>query len=80
MTSDSDKVDQSVAKEEAVIVLFAWKAHLGSIGSKVDPPEAVSASEVSDQDGGVGDGGGVDGGSDVGADTLPASGQDPVRD
>lgn len=80
MTSDSDRVDQSVTKGEAVIVLLAWKAHLGSIGSKGDPPKAVSASEVSDQDAGVGDGGGVDGGSDVGADTSPGSGQDPVRD
>ena len=80
MTSDSDKVDQSVTKGEAVIVLLAWMAHLWSIGSKGDPPEAVSASAVSDQDVGVGDGGGVDGGSDVCADTSPGFGQEPVRD
>jgi hypothetical protein len=77
MTSDSDKVDRSVTKGEAAIVFLAWKAHLGSIGSKGDPPEAASAPAVSDQYTSVG---GVDGGSDVGADTSPGSGQDPVRD
>ena len=58
MTSDSDKVDQSVTKGEAVIVLLAWKAQLWSIRSKGDPPEAVSASAVSDVGGR--NGGGVE--------------------
>jgi len=80
MAIDSDKVNQSITKGKAVIVLHTWKDHLWTIGSKGEPPEVVSASAVGDQDADVGDDGGADGGGDVGADARPGSGQDPVGD
>jgi translation initiation factor 2D len=80
MAIDSNKVNQSVTKGKAVIVLHTWKDHLWSIGSKGEPPEAVSASAVGDQDAGVGDGRGADDGGDVGVDAPPGPGQDPVGD
>jgi translation initiation factor 2D len=80
MAIDSDKVHQSVTKGKAVIVLHTWKDHLWSIGSKGEPPEAVSASAVGDQGAGVGDDGGADDGGDVGADAPPGPGQDPAGD
>ena len=78
MATDSDKVNQSVTKGKAVIILHTWKDHLWSIGSKGGPPGAVSVLAVGDQDAGIGDGGGADGDGDIGADAPPASGQDPL--
>jgi len=49
--------------------------HLWPSGFKGEPPEAVSALVMGDQDAGVGDGGGADVGGDVGADGPPGSGQ-----
>lgn len=79
MATDSNNVNQSVTKGKAVIILHTWKDHLWSIGSKGEPPEAVSASAVGDHTS-VGDGEGGDDGGDLGADAPPGSGQDPDRD
>jgi len=78
MATDSDKVNQSVTKGKAVIILHTWKDHLWSAGSKGEPPGAVSVSAVGDQDAGVGNGGGADRDGDIGADAPP--GHDPLGD
>ena len=64
MATDSNKVNQSVTKGKAVIILHTWKDHLWSIGSRGEPPEVVSASAVGDHVS-VGDGEGGDGGGDL---------------
>jgi hypothetical protein len=80
---DADKINRSVTKGKAVIVLHTWKDHLWAIGSKSEPPGAVTVSSaVSGQDtAGVGDekDGGADGGGEV-ADVPPGEGQEPVAD
>ena len=78
MAIDSDKVNQSITKGNAAIVLHTWEDRLWSIGSKGEPPEAVSASAVGEQDAGIGNGGDADGGGNVGADAPPGSGKDAV--
>jgi len=68
-------------KRDAAIVLHTWKDHIWSIGSKGEPPEAVSVPAVGgscDQDAGVGDGGSADGGGNVGADGPPGYSKDAV--
>jgi translation initiation factor 2D len=77
---DADKINRGVTKGKAVILLHTWKDHLWAIGSKGEPPEAVSSSAVGGQDtAGVGDE--KDGGADSGgvvADAPPGEGQEPV--
>jgi translation initiation factor 2D len=67
MAVDADKIDHGVTKGKAVIMLHTWEDHLWAIGSKGEPPEAVSVSAsapgvegtdaVDDKDAGGGEGG-----------------------
>lgn len=83
---DADKINRSATKGKAVIVLHTWKDHLWAIGSKGEPPEAVTVSSEASgrQDAasaGVGDekDGGADGADEVQvADAPPGEGQEPV--
>jgi translation initiation factor 2D len=83
MAIDADKIDHGVTKGKAVIVLHTWKDHLWAIGSKGEPPEAVTESAPGDEETGTGDDdkdAGPDGVEDV--DALTGTGQDsgPVED
>jgi len=81
MAVDAGKIDHGVTKGKAVIVLHTWKDHLWAIGSKGEPPAAVSVSVSApdDEEAGAGDhdkDAGPDGGK--GADALTGAGQQPV--
>ena len=80
---DAKKINRSVTKGKAVIVLHTWKDHLWAIGSKIEPPEAVSSAVNGQDTAGVGDekdgGATADGGGEV-ADAPPGEGQEPVAD
>lgn len=80
MAVDTDKVNRGVTKGKAVIMLHTWKDHLWAIGSRGEPPEAVSASAMG-EDTGVGDDrdGDADGGGES-ADAPPGEGHQPVGD
>ena len=81
MAIDADKIDHGVTKGKAVIVLHAWKDHLWAIGSKGEPPEAVTVSMPGDEETGAGDDdkdAGPDGGEGADALTGAVVGDGPV--
>jgi hypothetical protein len=41
MAVDVDKINNSVTKGKAVVVLHTWKDHLWALGSKGEPPDAL---------------------------------------
>lgn len=82
MAVDADKIDHGVTKGKAVVVLHTWNDHLWAIGSKGEPPEAVTVSTPGDEETGDGDDdiqdkdAGPDGGE--GADAFTGTGHEPV--
>jgi len=74
MAVDADKIDHGVTKGKAVIVLHTWKDHLWAIGSKGEPPEAVSLSAAG------GEGTDADYDKDAGADGGGEGSHEPVGD
>jgi translation initiation factor 2D len=75
MAVDADKIDHGVTKGKAVIVLHTWKDHLWAIGSKGEPPEAVSVSAAGAEGTDA-----VDDNKDAGADGGSEGGHKPVGD
>ena len=71
MAVDADKIDRGVTKGKAAIVLHTWKDHLWAIGSKGEPPEAVSVSAAGGEEADA------DADQDAGADGGSESGHEP---